>query len=332
MTTVIAEAPSLGLPTSGDPDVWSEDEKALLEAAGLVVRKKGKAPYYAPRPTVVAFISHCRRTGLDPIARQIYAIERGGKWGIQVSIDGFRLVAERSRQYAGQAPIEWTADGKTWVNVWLADEPPAAARATVLRHDFEQPMVAVARFSSYVQLVDEYEGPYDNRRKTGRKVPGDMWARMPEVMIAKVAEALALRKAFPQELSGLYTEDEMDQALDASEPAPRARRQRTLEPGTRSAQRDPLPGEGEPLRTEQGDVFYDRLADATSIDELKAVWAEVYAAGLGEEPSLLAMKEQMKVDLNSLTEPEAPEAAYSSGLTCSSCGRPDAPEEGGICP
>jgi phage recombination protein Bet len=247
---VILERPqdarqTIELPTTGDSSKWTDDQKALLDAAGLIVRKKGKEPVPAPKSTVVAFLAHCRRTGLDPIARQIYAIERGGKWGIQVSIDGFRLVAERSHRYAGQKPVEWTADGVTWVPVWLADEPPAAARATVLRSDFEEPMVAVARYSSYVQLIDEYDGPYNNRQRTGRKVPGEMWARMPEVMIAKVAEALALRKAFPQELSGLYTEDEMDQALD--EPTPRAPRKPSpsLEPGTRSAQRDPLPDEPE---------------------------------------------------------------------------------------
>ncbi|WP_323985927.1 phage recombination protein Bet [Microbacterium plantarum] len=238
----IERRPTIALPTTSDPELWTDDEKALLDAAGLVVRKKGKAPEAAPRPTVVAFLAHCQRTGLDPIARQIYAIERGGKWGIQVSIDGFRLVAERSRQYAGQKPVEWTADGTTWTDVWVAEGAPLAARATVLRRDFDEPLVAVARFASYVQLIDEYEGSYDNRRKTGRKVPGDMWARMPEVMIAKVAEALALRKAFPMELSGLYAEEEMDQALnaDAAPQTPRAAAP-TLEPGTRSAQRDPLP-------------------------------------------------------------------------------------------
>jgi len=242
-TTVVMGPQAIELPTTGDPSQWSEDQKALLDAAGLVIRKKGKEPVPAPRSTVVAFLAHCRRTGLDPIARQIYAIERGGKWGIQVSIDGFRLVAERSRHYAGQRPIQWTADGVTWVDVWLSDEPPAAARATVLRHDFEEPMVAVARYSSYVVMVDKWEGPEGARKKVGVE-PGPMWARMPEVMIAKVAEALALRKAFPMELSGLYTEEEMDQALEPVSSAPRASRSAspTLQPGTRSAQRDPIPG------------------------------------------------------------------------------------------
>lgn len=310
MSTAVAEAPAIGLPTSGNPDDWTDDEKALLEASGLVVRKKGKEPYYAPRPTVVAFISHCRRTGLDPIARQIYAIERGGKWGIQVSIDGFRLIAERSRQYAGQAPIQWTADGVTWVDVWLSDQAPAAARATVLRHDFEQPMVAVARFSSYVQMIDEYDGPYNNRTKTGRKVPGDMWARMPEVMIAKVAEALALRKAFPQEMSGLYTEDELDHTIVAAEEAPRARRSaKVLEPGTRSAQRDPLP-DAEPLRTDAEDVFYDRLADAATLDELQTVWEEVRTAGSAGVPSLIQLKDEKKRELSPAVP--APDGDYGA--------------------
>lgn len=245
----IVDRGSLGaieLPTTGDSSKWTDDQKALLDAAGLVVRKKGKEPVPAPRSTVVAFLAHCRRTGLDPIARQIYAIERGGKWGIQVSIDGFRLVAERSRQYGGQVPVQWTADGETWVDVWVKNEPPAAARVGVIRRDFTEVLYAVARFEAYAVYDEEWAGEYPNRRKTGKKTLSDMWARMHAEQIAKVAEALALRKAFPMELSGLYTDEEMDQANSAPS-APSAPRGSgpTLEPGTRSAQRDPLPSDGE---------------------------------------------------------------------------------------
>jgi hypothetical protein len=48
------------------------------------------------------FLHQAQRSGLDPLARQIYAIKRNGKMTIQTSIDGFRVVAQRSGQYAGQ--------------------------------------------------------------------------------------------------------------------------------------------------------------------------------------------------------------------------------------
>lgn len=165
------------------------------------------------------FAAVSRRTGLDPFKRQIWAVKRrtnqrkkddNGRWvdnwvdvmQIQTGIDGYRTIAERSGQYGGPASTEWCGPDGQWTDVWLSSTPPAAARVGVLRRGFTHPIYGVAIFAEFVAT----KGQGDNKEPTGQ------WKTMPAHMIAKCAEALAIRKAFPDDIAGVYTVEEMGQA------------------------------------------------------------------------------------------------------------------------
>ena len=168
--------------------------------------KNTVAPKDATNIELQLFIEQCKRTGLDPITRQIYFMKNDGRVQIQVSIDGFRLIAERSGEYQGQTPPQWCGDDGKWVDVWLKKTSPAACRVGVWKKNFREPLYAIALFDEYAQ-----------KKKDGS--PAFMWSKMPALMLSKVAESLALRRAFPNDLSGLYTPDEMGQADNEAQEA-----------------------------------------------------------------------------------------------------------------
>lgn len=161
----------------------------------------GSIPQGTP-PDVIAFFGRvCAETRMSPFKRQVHLIKRWSKQGdrytVQTGIDGYRAQADRTGRYAGSDEYLFD-EGLREYDMVKAKRKPVTATVTVYKavSGMRCPFTATARWEEYY--------PGDKQ--------GFMWDKMPFLMLGKCAEALALRKAFPDELAGIYTDAEMAQA------------------------------------------------------------------------------------------------------------------------
>jgi phage recombination protein Bet len=174
------------------PTEFTDAEQQLLDAMNVPTNRLGRGLLFR----------EMQRTGLDPFAKHLYLREDWNNkaernvYAVASTIDGFRIVAARQSTYEGQTAPQWCDKNGNWTDAWWAADAPVAARIGVYVRGYREPMWGIARFSEY--------------KPSGSA--GFMWGKMAAHMIAKVAEALAIRKAYPDQLSGVYTDDEMQQA------------------------------------------------------------------------------------------------------------------------
>lgn len=195
-----------------------------------------------------------KSSGLNLFQRQLYGIKRKGRMTIQTGIDGYRLVAARTGQHAGTSDVVFTGDDPRF---------PATATVTVsklLPGGLVGHFVATARWGEYAQQ----QSP--------------MWSRMPFLMLGKCAEALALRKAFPGELAGIYTSEEMMQADDP--PQGGAVPQGIIQEARQPQVIEPAPQGGEPVQEQQAAITPQQLK------LIAVLWRELF----GDPKDELAQK------------------------------------------
>jgi phage recombination protein Bet len=182
----------------------NQQERSIMRPEDIqILVNAGVIPQGTPAPQVALFAKYCGDSGLSPFKRQVHLIKRstksGDRYTIQTGIDGYRSIADRTGRYAGNDDYVFN-EGVSLYDASKSAPAPLTATATVYKlvGGVRCPSTASARWS-------EYAPPDDSRE-------GFLWRKMPFLMLGKCAEALALRKAFPDELGGLYTDEEMHQA------------------------------------------------------------------------------------------------------------------------
>lgn len=172
-----------------------------------VIRNNVATPDFSTQELAYC-LSVARARGLDPLKKQVYFSKRKKRDNqgnfvdavtVEPTIDGFRSMAEETNELDGYDGPYWCGEDGVWKEVWLSSTPPAAAKITVYRKGRSHGYTSIARYSAYVQPGKDGKANH-------------IWGKMGDNQLAKCAEALSLRKAFPQQCGAFYTREEMGQA------------------------------------------------------------------------------------------------------------------------
>lgn len=188
------------------------------------------------------FIEICKRQGLDPFRRQIYALvynkDNDDKRQVAfiTGIDGYRAIAKRTGTFR---PADQEPDIECDESAVCPDtNPHGIVKATVIVYQYAidgwYPVVGTARWAEFAPVLEEKEwveqrddqgnviiqqsgkfagSPLKKLQFTGKKTLNNAnWKKMPHIMLAKCAEAQALRKGWPEEMGGIYVAEEMQKA------------------------------------------------------------------------------------------------------------------------
>ena len=181
------------------------------------------------------FISECKARSLRPGVHLVFQLRRAKEFDSTVgayvyvqkpywitTIAALRLIAQRTGDYLGQGTEEYVyldKEGNPTIKseIPLPHEDPAqrplprepwVARATVYRKGFNQPMIGMARFEAYATIVVPKDGtPYLS----------ETWRKRGCEQLFKCAEALALRRAYPEEMAGLLLSEELKEEIEEAQ-------------------------------------------------------------------------------------------------------------------
>jgi phage recombination protein Bet len=204
---------------SSQSGLLTPEQITTLAQAGVI-------PFDTPPAIVEVFATACRQHGLSPFKKEIYLVKYSTSQGPQyhniVGIDGLRIKACRTGQHAGiddpKYNVQATGGFDTAAMVKASGKLPVSCTVTVYR------IVSGTRcpFTATV-IFDEYY-PAVAAAAAGGKQAFSKAATMPFNMIAKCAEAKALKMAFSDELTGLHIEEEAaafeDTTISAAEIKP----------------------------------------------------------------------------------------------------------------
>jgi len=193
MTSEIVKIDKHQLQRNVRPEIqWTDEQRAMIRAQYA----RG-----ADDQEFAVLMEQARLKRLNPLLGQIHFVKRwtrdGDVWATQTSIDGFRSIADDTGLYDGQDEPEFVyediANTKTGE---VMGKRLVSAKVKVYRKDISRPFPAIVHMEEFVQ-------------KTKNGDVTKMWHEKPHVMLAKCAEAAALRRAFPQDLGDLYTKEEL---------------------------------------------------------------------------------------------------------------------------